>query len=106
MIDSMHKNEDSPEIKEALRLESGWGEVDNCWGQLGYVNVMLYKPPEYDDVTPVWPANYAKTKKSRFFARACALPRRAQCGPDRAAERAGRPAHGRAAECGAAVCGA
>ena len=35
---------------EMYRTESGWGEVDNCWGQLGYVNVMLYHPPSYSDV--------------------------------------------------------
>ena len=65
MIDSKHKNADNPEIQEALRLESGWGEVDNCWGQLGYINIMLYRPPEYSDIVPVWQQDYNKNH-SRF----------------------------------------
>jgi hypothetical protein len=50
IIGSKH-NRTSIETDELYRTESGWGEVDNCWGQIGYVNVLLYKPA-YEDIRP------------------------------------------------------
>jgi hypothetical protein len=50
IIGSKHKRI-SEETDELYRTESGWGEVDNCWGQIGYVNALLYKP-DYEDIRP------------------------------------------------------
>ena len=52
MVGSRHKKTGEPRAAEYYRNENGWGEVDNCWGQLGYINVMLYKPPSYSDIIP------------------------------------------------------
>ena len=52
MIGSKHNRTADPLTAELYRTENGWGEVDNCWGQLGYVNVMVYKPPHYEDIVP------------------------------------------------------
>jgi hypothetical protein len=38
------------EQRELHRFESAWGEVDNCWGQLGYVSFIVYEPPEDTDL--------------------------------------------------------
>lgn len=49
LIASKHKR-GSQKTDELYRTEFAWGEVDNCWGQLGYVSFVLYKPPEYFDL--------------------------------------------------------
>ena len=50
LIASKHTRTKDPEVEEMYRNEAGWGEVDNCWGSIGYVNFLLYRPPAYEDI--------------------------------------------------------
>jgi hypothetical protein len=56
IISSKHKPPSTTNIDllkrfdDLYRTESGWGEVDNCWGALGYLTVLVYEPLEYDDI--------------------------------------------------------
>jgi hypothetical protein len=68
MIASKHKRF-SKETNELYRTESAWGEVDNCWGQLGYVNILMYKPPAYSDIKPNSKRVYKKYRAAKYLFR-------------------------------------
>jgi hypothetical protein len=56
-------------VQELYRTESGWGEVDNCWGALGYVNTLLYRPPKFSDLvlwTPPGRGNRSALAEARL----------------------------------------
>lgn len=50
LVGPHHHRTGEPQAEHLYETESTWAEVDNCWGNLGYLGVAVYQAPEAGDM--------------------------------------------------------